>query len=69
MRVLVCDVGPRDGLPNEADVLAPAVRAELGVATPGRVGALVDVAEWLEGILGRRPPGQVHRAGSFPAVA
>jgi (R)-citramalyl-CoA lyase len=29
MRVTVCDVGPRDGLQNEADVLAPAVRAEL----------------------------------------
>jgi len=25
----VCDVGPRDGLQNEPDVLAPAVRAEL----------------------------------------
>jgi isopropylmalate/homocitrate/citramalate synthase len=25
----VCDVGPRDGLQNEADVLPPAVRAEL----------------------------------------
>ena len=29
MRVTVCDVGPRDGLQNEPDVLAPAVRAEL----------------------------------------
>ena len=29
MQVLVCDVGPRDGLQNEPDVLAPAVRAEL----------------------------------------
>jgi isopropylmalate/homocitrate/citramalate synthase len=28
-RVTVCDVGPRDGLQNEADVLAPAVRATL----------------------------------------
>jgi isopropylmalate/homocitrate/citramalate synthase len=28
-RVTLCDVGPRDGLQNEADVLAPAVRAEL----------------------------------------
>jgi len=28
-RVTVCDVGPRDGLQNEAEVLAPAVRAEL----------------------------------------
>ena len=28
-RVLVCDVGPRDGLQNEPDVLPPATRAEL----------------------------------------
>jgi isopropylmalate/homocitrate/citramalate synthase len=26
---IICDVGPRDGLQNEHDVLAPAVRAEL----------------------------------------
>jgi hydroxymethylglutaryl-CoA lyase/(R)-citramalyl-CoA lyase len=29
MDVLVCDVGPRDGLQNEPDTLAPPVRAEL----------------------------------------
>jgi isopropylmalate/homocitrate/citramalate synthase len=29
MRVTVCDVGPRDGLQNEPDVLAPATRAQL----------------------------------------
>jgi isopropylmalate/homocitrate/citramalate synthase len=29
MRVTLCDVGPRDGLQNEPDVLAPDVRAEL----------------------------------------
>ena len=29
MRVIVCDVGPRDGLQNEPDVLEPRVRAEL----------------------------------------
>ncbi len=29
MGVTVCDVGPRDGLQNEPDVLAPATRAEL----------------------------------------
>ena len=29
MQVTLCDVGPRDGLQNEAVVLAPAVRAEL----------------------------------------
>jgi isopropylmalate/homocitrate/citramalate synthase len=34
-KVLVCDVGPRDGLQNEPDVLLPGVRAEL-------VGRLAD---------------------------
>jgi hydroxymethylglutaryl-CoA lyase/(R)-citramalyl-CoA lyase len=29
MRVTICDVGPRDGLQNEPDTLAPALRAEL----------------------------------------
>jgi hydroxymethylglutaryl-CoA lyase/(R)-citramalyl-CoA lyase len=29
VRVLLCDVGPRDGLQNEPETLAPAVRAEL----------------------------------------
>jgi len=29
MRLILCDVGPRDGLQNERDVLAPEVRAEL----------------------------------------
>ncbi len=29
MRLTLCDVGPRDGLQNEPDVLAPDVRAEL----------------------------------------
>jgi isopropylmalate/homocitrate/citramalate synthase len=29
MRITLCDVGPRDGLQNEPDVLAPAVRADL----------------------------------------
>ena len=29
MQVTICDVGPRDGLQNEATTLAPAVRAEL----------------------------------------
>ena len=27
--MIVCDVGPRDGLQNEPDVLAPSVRADL----------------------------------------
>src|SRR5437879_5173024 len=29
MRITICDGGPRDGLQNEPDTLAPAVRAEL----------------------------------------
>jgi isopropylmalate/homocitrate/citramalate synthase len=29
MRVAICDVGPRDGLQNEPETLAPALRAEL----------------------------------------
>jgi hydroxymethylglutaryl-CoA lyase/(R)-citramalyl-CoA lyase len=29
VRVTICDVGPRDGLQNEPEVLAPAIRAEL----------------------------------------
>jgi isopropylmalate/homocitrate/citramalate synthase len=29
VRITICDVGPRDGLQNEATTLAPAVRAEL----------------------------------------
>jgi len=29
VRVTICDVGPRDGLQNEPDVVAPAIRAEL----------------------------------------
>jgi hydroxymethylglutaryl-CoA lyase/(R)-citramalyl-CoA lyase len=36
-RVTLCDVGPRDGLQNDAAILAPAVRAELcrRLAAPG----------------------------------
>jgi isopropylmalate/homocitrate/citramalate synthase len=29
MQITICDVGPRDGLQNEPDTLAPALRAEL----------------------------------------
>ena len=29
MQVLICDVGPRDGLQNEPEVLPPETRAEL----------------------------------------
>ena len=40
-----------------------------GVETGIDLDALIHVAEWLEGILGRQLPGQVYRAGAFAPVA
>jgi len=40
-----------------------------GVETGVDVGALVEVARWLEGVLGRRLEGQLHRAAPFPPQA
>jgi isopropylmalate/homocitrate/citramalate synthase len=40
-----------------------------GVETGIDLGALIGVAEWLEGRLGRQLPGQVYRAGAFAPVA
>ena len=37
-----------------------------GVATGVDLDALIGVAEWLGGVLGRELPGLVHRAGGFP---
>jgi hydroxymethylglutaryl-CoA lyase/(R)-citramalyl-CoA lyase len=37
-----------------------------GVETGVDLAALVGVAEWLEGLLGRTLPGRVYRAGAFP---
>lgn len=38
-----------------------------GVETGVDLSALVEVAAWLEGVLGRQLPGQVYRAGPSPA--
>ena len=38
-----------------------------GVETGVDLDAVVAVAEWLEGVLGRTLPGRVYRAGPFPA--
>jgi hydroxymethylglutaryl-CoA lyase/(R)-citramalyl-CoA lyase len=38
-----------------------------GVGTGVDLDALVSVAAWLEGVLGRRLEGQVYRAGPFPS--
>lgn len=40
-----------------------------GVETGIDLDALIGVAEWLEGVLGRELPGQVYRAGTFEPVA
>ena len=40
-----------------------------GVETGIDLDALIAVALWLEGVLGRELPGQVYRAGSFQPVA
>jgi hydroxymethylglutaryl-CoA lyase/(R)-citramalyl-CoA lyase len=40
-----------------------------GVETGIDLDALIEVAQWLEGVLGRQLPGQVYRAGVFAPVA
>jgi isopropylmalate/homocitrate/citramalate synthase len=40
-----------------------------GVETGIDLDALIAVAEWLEGVLGRQLPGQVYRAGAFASVS
>jgi isopropylmalate/homocitrate/citramalate synthase len=40
-----------------------------GIDTGIDLDALIDVAVWLEGALGRELPGQVYRAGTFAPVA
>jgi hydroxymethylglutaryl-CoA lyase/(R)-citramalyl-CoA lyase len=40
-----------------------------GVDTGIDLDALITVAEWLEGQIGRQLPGQVYRAGTFAPVA
>jgi isopropylmalate/homocitrate/citramalate synthase len=39
-----------------------------GVATGIDLAALIGVAEWIAGVLGRDLPGRVYRAGPFPAT-
>jgi isopropylmalate/homocitrate/citramalate synthase len=40
-----------------------------GVETGIDLDALIDIAGWLEGLLGRQLPGQLYRAGTFEPVA
>lgn len=47
MAVTICEVGPRDGLQNEPDVLAPEVRAELANRMAGTGITRVEVASFV----------------------
>jgi len=40
-----------------------------GIETGIDLEAMIGIAEWLEGVLGRQLPGQVYRAGAFAPVA
>jgi hydroxymethylglutaryl-CoA lyase/(R)-citramalyl-CoA lyase len=40
-----------------------------GVETGVDLDVLIGVADWVEGVLGRPLPGQVYRAGGFPAAS
>jgi isopropylmalate/homocitrate/citramalate synthase len=62
-RVTVFDVGPRDGLQNEPDVLAPAVRAELVDRLVGAGLRAVEIASFVDP---RRVP---QMAGAEEVVA
>ncbi|HWQ23750.1 MAG TPA: hydroxymethylglutaryl-CoA lyase [Gaiellaceae bacterium] len=46
--VTVCDVGPRDGLQNEPDVLAPEVRADLARRLAAAGVPVVEVASFVD---------------------
>lgn len=61
--VTVCDVGPRDGLQNEPDVLAPEVRAELAARLGAAGVPVVEVASFVDP---RRVP---QMAGAEDVVA
>jgi isopropylmalate/homocitrate/citramalate synthase len=63
VEVLLCDVGPRDGLQNEAAVLEPAVRAELARRLAATGIPRVEVASFVDP---RRVP---QMAGAEEVVA
>src|SRR4051794_41908937 len=62
MQVLICDVGPRDGLQNEPEVLPPETRAELvdrlAPARPRR----------LQAVSFRRPDPRPQMAGAKDGI-
>jgi hydroxymethylglutaryl-CoA lyase/(R)-citramalyl-CoA lyase len=63
-----CPFAPRATGNIATEDLAYMLHGE-GVETGIDLGALISVAEWLEGVLERQLPGQVYRAGTFAPVA
>ena len=61
-----CPYAPRATGNVATEDLVYLLRGE-NVETGVDLEALIDVAEWLEAVLGRRLEGQVYRAGPFPA--
>jgi hydroxymethylglutaryl-CoA lyase/(R)-citramalyl-CoA lyase len=62
-----CPFAPRSAGNVATEDLVYLLEGE-GVATGVDLDALIEVAHWLEQLLGRQLPGRVHRAGSFPSV-
>lgn len=74
--VLESSVGGLGGCPFAPDTTGNVATEDLlyllhgeGVGTGVDLEALIEVAVWLEGVLGRQLPGQVYRAGTFAPVA
>jgi isopropylmalate/homocitrate/citramalate synthase len=63
-----CPFAPRATGNIATEDLAYMLHGE-GIETGIDLGALISVAEWLEGVLGRQLEGQVYRAGTFAPVA
>jgi len=63
-----CPFAPRATGNIATEDLAYLLHGE-GIETGIDLDALVAVAEWLEGVLGRQLEGQVYRAGAFAPVA
>jgi hydroxymethylglutaryl-CoA lyase/(R)-citramalyl-CoA lyase len=66
--VVVCDVGPRDGLQNEPGVLPPAVRAELATRLGASGVPRIEVASFVRDDLVPQMAGAEEVAAALPAV-
>ncbi|HEV3407068.1 MAG TPA: hydroxymethylglutaryl-CoA lyase [Gaiellaceae bacterium] len=75
-RILDASVGGLGGCPFAPKATGNIATEDLvymlrgeGIETGVDLDALIGVAEWLEGVLGRQLPGQVYRAGAFAPVS